>query len=569
MKRRVLAILVILALCVTAMAAADEPTTITLKSDQLLLTVGGTAALNATVAPHAAHRAGVTYLSSDEGIVTVDEKGRVRGVALGSCEIVVTSVYDASVSATVNVQVITLVQKLVPDAGDAQVYVGGTLQLSVAYEPADATLQQVTYASSHENIATVSKDGVVTGVKRGTADIVITSADGHAKAKQRITVLQPVASISITARETILPVGGHTDLKATVEPSDASNKKVIWSSSDEEIASVDEKGRVTSHAPGEVIITAACEDDPSVSTSVTIEDEQLATGVAFTDTEITVRVGETVKAGYVVSPEDVSDPSVTFELKHPKFADVDESGRVTGVKAGKTTLYVYTADGTKRSDHILVTVVQPVTGVAMEKQEVRVGVDYYTHVKALLQPDDATDLAMTWESSDESVATVSGDTNVVKIRAHSWGDCVVTGTTVDGGYTASILVHGGSFNHAIKVVSLSIKSGRPYISLENVSNLTITRIRFYMEGFDHTGAPIAMSTKPNVALLSGSYDLPLMQGQRTEHSEFTFNHPAKYGDLQRLDFILTGFETEDGFSYTIPDKARKTVQYFSDLFLGK
>lgn len=569
MKRKNLAMLLILTLLVASVGVAEgKPTTIALETPQMVVRVGSREAIELRVSPHAAREAGVSYRSNNEAIATVDERGRVSGVAAGECRITIASLYDASVTASVPVQVIVPVSKLTPDAGAAEVRVGDTLRLAVGYEPEDATDKAVTYESSRESVATVSPDGLVTGVKRGTAEIILRSTDGYATARQKITVLQPATSVAISAPKTVMTVGKSIHLKAQVEPKDANNRNVVWASSDEEIATVDERGRVTSHAPGEVVITVACADDPSVSDSITLEDEQLAESVAFDGTELVLNVGESVPTAYTVLPADTSNPAVTFEAAHPAIADVDAQGVVTGLKAGKTTLYVRTTDGTRHHDHMLVTVCQPVEGVAMERGEVRVGVGYYTKQKAVLQPEDATDRRMTWTSSDEAVATVNGDQNVVTIRAHQWGECVVTGVTEDGGFSATIAVHGGSYNHAVKVVNVSLKEGKPHLTLENESDLTITRIDYEMRGYDAQNNPVALSLLgPDTGLLVGSYDLPLTQGERTQHGRFTFNQPTDYAGLERLDFTVTGFETEDGFAYRIPEGKRKTVQYCTALYL--
>ena len=569
MKRNVFAWLLTLLLCVATVGLAEtQPTAITLRTAEVNVRAGGMVQIDLRVTPHAARSEGVSYQSDNEAVATVDAKGRVRGVAVGECAVTVTSRYDPAVTARVPVRVIVPVAKLSLGTGEARVYAGGTLQLSVGYEPQNATLQSVTYTSSRESVATVSATGLVTGVKRGAADIVVTSADGHAKARRRIVVLQPVADISISAKTTTLAVGQMLELKATVMPSDANNKTVLWYSSDEEIATVNEHGRVAYLAPGEVIITAVCQENPAVSASITLADERLAESVEFEGTELILNVGQSVTPGYTVLPADTTDPSVTYEMSHPNVARVNAQGEVAGLKAGRTTLYIYTADGSRQRDHMLVTVCQPVRGVAMERAEVRVGVGNYTRQKAVLQPSDATDNAMTWASSDESVATVNGTGNEVTIHAHRWGDCVVTGTTADGGHTASITVHGGSYNRTIRVASVSIQEGKPYLMLENASNLAIACVNFEMRGYDERDNPIALSTRgPDFTLLTGSYEEPLLEGERTRHGRFAFAAPAEYANLHRLEVTVVGFRTEDGFEYAIPREKQKTAQYFSDLYL--
>ncbi len=262
-KTAVFAILVCLlaALCLPAFAQAEDATTITLEQPTVIVAVDKTVQLKPTIEPRAARKAGVTYQISDESVATVDEHGKVKGVAVGTCELTIVSKHDESASLTVPVQVVIPVSKITV-AEVEPIHVGDTVTLACTYEPEEATLKKATYTSSSEKVATVDENGVVTAIARGKADITVYSVDGAAKARVRINVLQQPTSVTVTPDDVMLATGKTTTLKAAVEPHNADNKKVIWTSSDENIATVDSRGRVTSVNPGTVYITATARTTP-------------------------------------------------------------------------------------------------------------------------------------------------------------------------------------------------------------------------------------------------------------------------------------------------------------------
>ena len=143
----------------------------------------------------------------------------------------------------------------------ATLTVGGTLTLESTVLPENATNKKVTWKSDNEAVATV-KDGVVTAVTAGEAIITVTTEDGNFTATCEISVNNAVINVTgvtVAPSEKELLIGETVQLTATVEPSDADNKAVTWSSANEDVATV-ENGLVTAIAAGEAIITVTTED---------------------------------------------------------------------------------------------------------------------------------------------------------------------------------------------------------------------------------------------------------------------------------------------------------------------
>lgn len=145
--------------------------------------------------------------------------------------------------------------------GDQELGVGQTVQLTAVVEPENATNKRVTWNSSNEAVATVSATGLVFAVAEGEAIITVTTEDGNFTASVNITVnLVPVTSVSITQGDQTLEVGQTIQLTAVIEPENATNKNVTWSSSNESVATVSETGLVTAISEGTADIRVTTED---------------------------------------------------------------------------------------------------------------------------------------------------------------------------------------------------------------------------------------------------------------------------------------------------------------------
>ena len=135
---------------------------------------------------------------------------------------------------------------------------GATGNLVATVAPSTASDKTVTFASSDEAIATVDNKGKVTAVKAGNADITVTTKDGNKTAKCNLTVTAkqiPVTGVTLDKSTLSLEEGATGNLVATISPENASYKAVRFTSSDEAIATVDDKGLVTAVAAGTADIT--------------------------------------------------------------------------------------------------------------------------------------------------------------------------------------------------------------------------------------------------------------------------------------------------------------------------
>lgn len=147
-----------------------------------------------------------------------------------------------------------------------ELYMGGSETLKATITPANATNKYVTWKSSNPAVATVDANGKVTAKSLGTADITVTTKDGGYTATCRVGVVRrPGGNVSVTGvtlNKTTLTLtkGASETLTATIAPTNATNKKVTWTSSDPAVATVDASGKVTGVAKGTATITVTTED---------------------------------------------------------------------------------------------------------------------------------------------------------------------------------------------------------------------------------------------------------------------------------------------------------------------
>ena len=211
----------------------------------------------------------ITNKSSNTAVATVDETGKITAVAPGTATI---KIIVGGASTSCKVTVTQGVTKITLNKTKLSLDVPQTYQLTATITPSDASNKTLNWTSSNPAAATVDANGLVTAVGNGTAVIKAESTDGTGiSASCTVTVVDPskipVSGIALDKTSLSLEAMEDYQLTATVSPANAANKGLIWSSSNEEVATVDSNGKVTAVAKGTVTITAAAADGYGASAS--------------------------------------------------------------------------------------------------------------------------------------------------------------------------------------------------------------------------------------------------------------------------------------------------------------
>lgn len=321
---------------------------------------------------------------------------------------------------------------------------GDTTQLSIEYDAGDASEEAIAEAanklelvweSSDEEVATVDETGLVTAVDAGEADITVSVKDGNLSSTCHITVNITATGIEAPADMT-LEINGEAakSLEVKTVPEDATNVKLTYTSSDENVATVDENGMVTAVGNGECVITTTASTpiaDKAADEEASDTDSSVAESTAQSDVS---SVPESVPAEKASSvPADASSVAedATTEETNEEVQDV----------------MVWTAE-TK------VTVTTAPTGITLSSEGGKLYVGNSANIKVYTTPEEASAAnaaEVKYTSSDESVATVVGTTE---------GEAAFTVKGVKAG-TATITVEykGHTATYTVTVTKYVSNSG--------------------------------------------------------------------------------------------------------------
>lgn len=240
----------------------------------------------------------------------------------------------------------------------------------------------------------------------------------------------PVSGVTVLPGTFNITVGSTQQLQSTIEPPDATNKNINWSSSIESVASVNSTGLVTALTNGTSVITATTVDgsfkDTSIATVTT-----LATGVTISPTTFTIEIGDTQQLTANVLPTTASNKSVTWSSGSPTVASVNSTGLVTALTNGTSVITATTVDGSHTNTSIC-TVDTAVQSVSVTPESLSLNVGATSQLSATVLPVNAENKTVNWSSDHASIASVN---STGLVSAVSNGVAVITATTVDGSHT--------------------------------------------------------------------------------------------------------------------------------------
>lgn len=212
-----------------------------------------------------------------QAVARVDQNGTVTAVDTGESVIHCEAADNALIRADLTVRVVASVTEveLSPARLDLKISLSGqdTRTLQVSFRPLDAYIRTGTWKSSDESVAAVDQEGNVKPLKAGRTVITFTSDDdfrGKKEAKCIITIRQAVTSVELEELSGTLYPGYTIQLKASAMPKDAENRKLTWSSGDESVATVNQKGLVKALQEGETVITVRSPDGPEAQYILTV-----------------------------------------------------------------------------------------------------------------------------------------------------------------------------------------------------------------------------------------------------------------------------------------------------------
>ena len=244
-----------------------------------------------------------------------------------------------------------------------------------------------------------------------------------------------VTSVSLDQSSLELSIGDTYEFEATVLPENATNKEVIWSSSNESVLTVSD-GAITAIKEGKATVTVKSKDGfKSSSCEVTVNKEPSiihVTSVSLNETTLNMETGDRYTLEATVLPVDATDKSLSWSSSAESIVTVTNKGKITAVGAGQAIITVTTKDGglTASCTVNVTQKVVPVNGVSLNYKELELSVGGSENLLAKVLPTNATNKEVTWSSTNENVATVVDGL----VTAISVGEAIIVVETVDGGY---------------------------------------------------------------------------------------------------------------------------------------
>lgn len=285
--------------------------------------------------------------------------------------------------------------------------IGEEVSIDASVYPSNACDTYVTWSCSDTSVVSLY-DGKITAKKYGTAIITAETFNGK-KSTVKITVKEITADkVSVSG----LPVAedyyiGQTfNLVATITPENVDNPAIIWSSSNETVATVSENGSVNLISEGKVEIKATASNDVSGKVVINVK-ERCVESVTIANDEVKVFLGEKYTVNAIVAPNDATYPELKWTVEDPAIVSVAEDGVITALSCGKTMITATSKNGF--SDSILVKVDEiKAEAIKIDGAET-VQVGNSISLSVVFTPSKATNQKIEWSVSDPEVASIDAD----------------------------------------------------------------------------------------------------------------------------------------------------------------
>ena len=309
-----------------------------------------------------------------------------------------------------------------------------------------------------------------------------------------------VSNISINSSSISLELGKTTTLSATVLPSSATFPNLYWESNNENVATVDQTGKVTAHSKGEAIITAKSMDGSNITASCVVKVFTYdVESITLSQHDATLAIKDKVTLKYTITPSYVTDNSVTWSNSNPSVASMaknsDGSVTISCQEEGETIIKVTTNDGTNLSDSCKITVYRIPPTITLSKTSENLLI--HNTVKLKYTITNSTINTATWSTSDATVASITSNTDgSVTVFAEAEGVATITATMID--------VNGKEFSATCEITVIP-----PTIVLsQTVANLPVNELLTL--NYDITNSSIKNATwttsNPDVAPIKVNSD---------------------------------------------------------------
>ena len=345
--------------------------------------------------------------------------------------------------------------------------------MPLTYTPSNVSNKTVYWYTSNSSVATVSGGNIYA---KGEGEATITAISGNRQkiAKCKVIVSKPqvpLTGIRLKENNVTVELGKTGYIGAIYEPENASDKVLYWSSSNENVAKVNE-GVITSVGKGTATLTAISRaGGKTASCTVTVEDPNFVhiNEITIKSEEVELKTGETGWVGVTYNPSNATNKVLTWKSSNEKVATVRE-GTIKAVGLGTATLTATSEDGGKTATcKVIVTDGKKhIESISLKTDSIEMKPGEGKTIYAEYNPSNVDDKTLYWKSSNEKVVTV----NEGYAKAIGEGTATVTATSRDGGKTASCKVTVTS--GIVKLQSIQISSSTEILTKGEGKTIYVT-----------------------------------------------------------------------------------------------
>ena len=362
---------------------------------------------------------------------------------------------------------------------DYKVSIGKTTYLNVDLSKYKECYDNLTYTSTNNDVATVSKEGIVTALKEGVTTIEVSNGTKTISTNVEVvsssdTVL--VTDVKVDKTSISLEEGKTSEIKVDVLPSNATNKSVDWKSSNEKVAVVSSKGVVEAIGVGNAVITVTTQDgNKSANVNVTVTKKvnnldsvcKSALEKDSSKKSYTLTFLQAINVKYF--NDSLVNDLVTWSSSDPTIVKVDRKGNVLAIGTGKA--YVNVSCNNKVYERIEINAIKrdsvKANKITLSPSSLTINVGVTKSISATVTPKNASVKNLKWVSSDNTIAKVNNKGQVTGVKA---GKTKISVSTADGSATANMNVVVKSSGSATKPsTSVGVKTINVYPRSMNLS----------------------------------------------------------------------------------------------------
>lgn len=302
--------------------------------------------------------------------------------------------------------------------------------LPIKYSVTDETIAEI-YSQNGKKYVEFLKPGTVSIRANQEGNENYNEAD---RVSKTVIVTSLVKEVILNQTSLNLTEGETFQLTAVVTPTDASNKSLEWSSTNTDVASVNENGKVTALKQGSTTIYAKTTDGSNITANCEVKVFKTVSGISLNITSASLAEGQTIQLTATVSPETADNKNLIWESSNENIAIVSDNGLVTAKSQGETTIIVKSTDGSNVSTTCNIKVLKLVNSIVLDRTSATLSEGERVQLNAIVAPELADNKTLTWSSSNKSVAAVDQSGLVTAIAK---GTAVITVSSTDGSNISS------------------------------------------------------------------------------------------------------------------------------------